>query len=138
VGHVVDTVAFILLAVLINQQCVVPLMQKPFFLEVALFIAVATDDVQVPGAAVWGLAIIASGAIGIPLRQVAVVESGDGGHLLEHVLGEAFPGNGVGFFRQYFARVCGHFGWTPVLWIASSFGERFLFELTEPCFNAHL
>ncbi len=81
VSNVVDAVILVGFAIGIDHGRVVSLVSETLFLQVSFLVAVPADDVEVPGAAGAGLAIVAGLAF-VLLRWEAIVASSDGGDLL--------------------------------------------------------
>jgi hypothetical protein len=70
---------------------VVSLVPEAFLLEVSLFNTVEANDIQVPGATIFDLAIVVSGAVGVLLWQVTIVAGMVSGHLFKIPLSEVVP-----------------------------------------------
>ncbi len=97
-GHIVDPVVVIGLAVGIHHWSFVSLTGATFLLHVPFLLTSATHDVGIPRPI--GAALI--GPREGPLGLKPVVSSSNCGHLLNFFFSETFPSNGIGLLRLEF------------------------------------
>jgi hypothetical protein len=101
VGHVVDTVGFVRLAVGIHHRGVSSPEREALLLAVPLFVAVPADDVGVGGSVVTGLTVVAGWA-GVVSGLEPAIAGSKCSDLLDFLLGQLFPDDLSGFFWLQF------------------------------------
>jgi hypothetical protein len=101
VGHVVNPVGFVRLAVGVHHGGVSSPVQEAFLLVVPLIVAVPADDVGVGGSAVTGLAVVA-GRAGVVLGLEMAIAGPKCSDLLDFLLGQFLPDDLPSFFWLQF------------------------------------
>jgi hypothetical protein len=97
VGHIVDTVGFVRLAVGVHHGGISSPAREAFFLAVPLFVAVSADNVGVGSGVVTGLAVVASRA-GVDPGLESAIAGPKCSDLFDLLLGQFFPDDLSGFF----------------------------------------
>ncbi len=95
VGHVVDMVGLVRLAVGVHHGGVVSPAREAFFLAVPLLVAVSADDVGV------GRGVVAGRAGVVPGLELTIAGP-EGSDLFDFLLGQLFPDDLSGFFWLQF------------------------------------
>ncbi len=98
-GHVFDMVVLEGLAFGIANWGIVPAAGVAFFLHVAFHLTIAAGDVWVPGPIGASLTIGVSLSPSIPLGGKPIIAGWNCSHLLNLLLSEVLPGNGLGILR---------------------------------------
>ena len=101
VGHVVDPVGLIRLAVGIHHGGVVPPAGEAFFLAMSLLVAVSADDVGVGRSIVTGLPVVA-GRAGVVPGLESTIAGAKRSNLFDFLLGQLLPDDLLGFFWLQF------------------------------------